>query len=74
MYFPMKGSIMFRGHGFYHSSVRVQHNAAARKPPHNPMRLRPRRQKFLPTLYPSLFLAMGVAVAGIAAIALGRLV
>ncbi|MBA8878154.1 hypothetical protein [Phyllobacterium myrsinacearum] len=72
--FPTKGSIMFRGHGFYHSSVKVQPSAVARNPRQHPMRLRSRRQKFIPTLYPSLFLAMGVAIAGIAAIALGRLV
>ncbi|QND50948.1 hypothetical protein HB779_02855 [Phyllobacterium sp. 628] len=65
---------MFRGQGFYHSSVRLQENRSARVSRHSPLRLRPRRQKFIPTMYPSLFLAMGVAIAGIAAIALGRLV
>lgn len=61
---------MFRGHGFYHSGVRVQQSAASRN---NSMRLRLRRQKFLAALNPSLFLAVGVAIAGIAAILLGRL-
>ncbi len=64
---------MFRGHGFYHSGVRVQQTTASRNPRNNSMRLRLRHQKFFTALNPSLFLAVGVAIAGIAAIVLGRL-
>lgn len=65
---------MFRGHGFYHSNVRVQQNTVAQNARRKAILLRPRRQKFIPELYPSLFLAIGVAIAGMAAIALGRFV
>ena len=65
---------MFRGHGFYHSHVRVQHNPGVQNAPRKASLLRRRRQKFIPELYPGLFLGSGVAIAGMAASALGRFV
>jgi hypothetical protein len=60
---------MFRGQGFQYSAVRVQSNAKSSK--RDAILLR--RRKLFPKIYPSLVLAIGVAVAGIAAILLGML-